>query len=73
MRSSITNTLATLTVRRRCLVCDWLATVEEPENTDEIGPACLRCHAPTERIEVMNRSLVSSRNPHAAALAASGV
>ena len=67
MRSSITDRVATLTVRRRCLVCEWLGTVEELETTDEIGPECSRCHAPTERIEVMSRSF-GSRNPHAAAL-----
>ena len=68
MRSSITDRVATLTVRRRCLVCEWIGTVEEPENTDDIGPECVRCHAPTERIEVMGRRLGSIRNPHAAAL-----
>jgi len=68
MRSSITDRIATLTVRRRCLVCEWLGTLEEPENTDEIGPECASCHAPTERIEVISRSLGSGRNPHAAAL-----
>ena len=59
MRSSITDRVATLTVRRRCLVCEWIGTVEEPEGTDDIGPECVRCHAPTERIEVRSRSLGS--------------
>jgi hypothetical protein len=68
MRSSITDRIAMQTVRRRCLVCEWLGTVEEPENTDEIGPECVRCHAPTERIEVITRSLGAVRNAHAAAL-----
>jgi hypothetical protein len=68
MRSSITDRIAMQTVRRRCLVCEWSGTVEEPENTDEIGPECVRCHAPTERIEVITRSLGSVRNAHAAAL-----
>ena len=68
MRSSITDRVATLTVRRRCLVCEWIGTVEEPEGTDDIGPECVRCHAPTERIEVRSRSLGSIRTPHAAAL-----
>ena len=61
MRSSITDRVATLTVRRRCLVCEWIGTVEEPEGTDDIGPECVRCHAPTERIEVRSRSLGSIR------------
>ena len=65
--SSITDRVATLTVRRRCLVCEWLGTVEELETTDEIGPEWSRCHAPTERIEVMSGSFRSG-NPHAAAL-----
>ena len=42
-----------LTVRRRCLVCDFLEERVEPEDTDLIGPPCTRCHAPSERIEVL--------------------
>ena len=58
-----------LTVRRRCLVCDFLEERVEPEDTDLIGPPCTRCHAPSERIEVLNRRAVPHQpNPHAAAL-----
>jgi hypothetical protein len=56
-------------VRRRCLVCDAEATVLEPERTEQIGPLCSECHAPTERIEVLARhSRAATANPHAAAL-----
>ena len=56
-------------VRRRCLVCDWEEDRREPEGTDEIGPSCGRCGAPTERIAVVARHrLDATRNPHAAAL-----
>jgi hypothetical protein len=58
-----------LTVRRRCLVCDFLEECVEPEATDLIGPPCTRCHAPSERIEVLHRrALPREPNPHAAAL-----
>jgi hypothetical protein len=58
-----------LTVRRRCLVCDFLEERLEAEDTDLIGPPCTRCHAPSERIEVLHRrSLPHEPNPHAAAL-----
>ena len=58
-----------LEVRRRCLVCDWTEEVSEPEATDTIGPPCSRCHAPTERVEVLARRVaLPERNPHAAAL-----
>lgn len=56
-----------ISARRRCLVCDWMEEVVEPVATDEIGPECSRCHAPTERIEVIQQN-VRERNPHAAAL-----
>jgi hypothetical protein len=58
-----------LTVQRRCLVCDFVEQRAEPEDTDLIGPPCSRCHAPTERVEVLGRrSLPHEPNPHAAAL-----
>ena len=58
-----------LTVRRRCLVCDWIEEITEPEGADLIGPLCSRCHAPTERVEVLaRRTLPREPNPHAAAL-----
>src|SRR5687767_11565663 len=58
-----------LEVRRRCLVCDWTEEVCEPEATDTIGPPCSRCHAPTERDEVLPRVVARPvRIPHAAAL-----
>lgn len=61
--------LLLLRVRRRCLVCDFEDEREEPNPTDEIGPECLRCHAPTERIAILGRRTVATPpNPHAAAL-----
>ena len=67
MRSSKREPI--LRVERRCLVCDWSGEVEEPEDTEEIGPPCPACRAPTERVELKaRRSAVVHRNPHAAAL-----
>ena len=70
MRSSTSKDAATLAdVRRRCLVCDWIEEVTEPDETDAIGPPCSRCHAPTERAEFLaRRTVLRERNPHAAAL-----
>jgi hypothetical protein len=71
MRSSMTARHDVLDIRsqRRCLVCDDVSEAWEPENTDEIGPACPSCHAPTERIAILERRSNSSAvNPHAAAL-----
>src|SRR5687768_8850002 len=57
-----------LTVRQ-CLVCDVVEDVWEAEDTDEIGPPCSRCHAPTGRSQIRERRrVVSGMNPHAAAL-----
>ena len=68
MRSS-KNRVAWLRVRRKCLVCDFEDDREEAERTDEIGPECPRCHAPSERIAVLGRRIVAAEpNPHAAAL-----
>jgi hypothetical protein len=66
MRSSIPVVM--LTVRRRCLVCDVEEELEERLGTDEIGPPCIECHAPTERIAILQRGTREARNPHAAAL-----
>ena len=55
--------------RRRCLVCDSTDEVWELESTDEIGPPCPDCHAPTEREAVLERRRTPRAvNPHAAAL-----
>ena len=55
--------------RRRCLVCDAQEELWEPEHTDVIGPLCSTCHAPTERIAILERRRASAAvNPHAAAL-----
>jgi hypothetical protein len=55
--------------RRRCLVCDQVDELWEPGATDEIGPPCARCHAPTERVGVLEqRRAATAANPHAAAL-----
>src|SRR4029450_9365344 len=58
-----------LTAERRCLVCDFVEQVTEPEGTDEIGPICSRCQAPTERTAILaRRTRPREPNPHAAAL-----
>jgi hypothetical protein len=68
MRSSMEgNRLPTMRVQRRCLVCEHLDERWEDESTDEIGPSCARCHAPTERLQILERRRVGA-NPHAAAL-----
>jgi len=55
--------------RRCCLVCEFTDEVWEAPDTDEIGPSCSRCHAPTERVAVLERRRVAAGvNPHAAAL-----
>ncbi|MBA3641471.1 MAG: hypothetical protein H0W53_19815 [Acidobacteria bacterium] len=55
--------------RRRCLVCDGEDEVWELEDTDQIGPLCRVCHAPSERIAVFERRrMPAAVNPHAAAL-----
>jgi hypothetical protein len=54
---------------RRCLVCEFVDQTVEPESADVIGPPCTRCHAPTERFEVLaSRTVAHEPNPHAAAL-----
>jgi hypothetical protein len=59
----------TIEVQRRCLVCDATEQVLESDDTDEIGPPCSRCHAPTERVSILRHSTVPGIvNPHAAAL-----
>ena len=58
-----------VTVRRVCLVCEWDEVVTEPEGTDEIGPLCTRCHAPTERVARLDAAAAGAvKNPHEAAL-----
>jgi hypothetical protein len=58
-----------LCVTRRCLVCDATEELWESASTDEIGPQCARCHAPTERIAVLERRRRRREaNRHAAAL-----
>jgi hypothetical protein len=58
-----------VTVVRRCLACDFIEQKSEPDSEDPIGPPCTRCHAPTERVEVLaRRSVPHEPNPHAAAL-----
>ena len=68
MRSSMEgNRLLTLRVQRRCLVCEYIDEQWEDPATDEIGPPCARCHAPTERVQILERRRAAA-NPHAAAL-----
>jgi hypothetical protein len=58
-----------LLVRRQCLVCEAEATLEEPADSFEIGTPCGECGAPTERVEVLRRRVVTTnQNAHAAAL-----
>jgi hypothetical protein len=58
-----------LRVRRRCLVCEAQALVEENADTFAIGVPCTSCGAPTERVEVLaRRSVPAERNLSAAAL-----
>lgn len=55
--------------RRRCLVCEATSEEWEAEGTDEIGPVCRVCRAPTERVATVDRRVTSAAaNPHAAAL-----
>ena len=70
MRSSMTTPARDeILARRRCLVCEVAEDVWESASTDEIGPPCSRCHAPTERLEVVERRRAATgANPHAAAL-----
>jgi hypothetical protein len=55
-----------VTVRRRCLICEWKGDVVEEADELEIGGECPDCHAPTERLAVLPKR--TSANPHAAAL-----
>jgi hypothetical protein len=58
-----------LRVQRACLVCEFVEELWEPAGTDEIKGPCSRCHAPTERVAVLERRrLRAAVNPHAAAL-----
>jgi hypothetical protein len=54
-------------VRRRCLACSAEEQREEPPDTDEVGPACAACGAPTERVAVLRTGIVP-KSPHAVAL-----
>jgi hypothetical protein len=64
------STTTIFRVRRRCLVCECESEFEEEAGTFAIGTPCPDCHAPTERIQVLERrrSVAANRNPHAAAL-----
>jgi hypothetical protein len=63
-----TDTYEQLVVRR-CLACEFTDEVWESCSTDEIGPLCGACHAPTERLRIIERRRVARNvNPHAAAL-----
>jgi hypothetical protein len=53
--------------RRRCLVCEWEGDVFEPPFTDDIGPPCSNCGAPTERLQILRAGIVP-KSPHAVAL-----
>jgi hypothetical protein len=72
VRSSRTRGVV-LQVQRRCLVCEWSAEVDEPAGTDEIGPECPQCHAPTERIAILQRRIAkAAADPHAVTLGRKG-
>jgi hypothetical protein len=63
-----TDTYEQLVVRR-CLACEFTDETWESCSTDEIGPLCVACHAPTERLRIIERRRVARDvNPHAAAL-----
>ena len=67
MRSRAVHTV--LRVRRRCLVCDGEEERDEPDGTDQIGTPCARCHAPTERVDIIGRrTMPVAFNHHAAEL-----
>jgi hypothetical protein len=67
MRGGLVHTV--LHVRRRCLVCEAEEERDESETTDEIGPLCSSCHAPTERLAIIQRrTMPVVLNPHASAL-----
>jgi hypothetical protein len=54
---------------RRCLVCDFEYGITEGHDTDVLGPPCIRCSAPTERIAVLaERVEPVVRNVHASEL-----
>jgi hypothetical protein len=68
-RSRLSRERVVVEALRRCLVCDWEDRVTEPEETDVVGPPCTRCHAPSERVEILARHVERlERNPHASAL-----
>jgi len=56
-----------LDVERKCVVCEWIGTVQEAADTPEIAGQCPVCHAPTERLRV-RRQMEKAPNVHAAAL-----
>ena len=58
--------MADVTVRRRCLICEWEGEVVEAADDLEIGGECPDCHSPTERLAVLSRRKIASA--HAAAL-----
>lgn len=62
---------ALIVARRQCLVCDAVQEVLESEGTDEIGPPCSSCRAPTERVAIVARGAVP-KNPIAAELGRRG-
>ena len=57
-----------LAALRRCLVCEWQGLLLEAEGTDEIGPPCTQCGAPTERLSGVLVEPADLPNEHAAAL-----
>jgi hypothetical protein len=66
-------TRTVISARRRCLVCDWEQTTAEAADTDVLGPPCDRCHAPTERLDILATwTEPLGRNEHAVALARLG-
>jgi hypothetical protein len=58
--------MGAVTVRRRCLICEWEDELVEDSGLLEIGGECPECRAPTERLAVLRTRRVV--NPHAAAL-----
>ena len=62
--------MADVTVRRRCVTCEWEGEVIEPADRLEVSGECPECHAPTERLAILSRH--RHVNPHAAALGRMG-
>jgi hypothetical protein len=64
------SAMSLVTVRRRCLVCEWEGEIVEASDRLEIDGECPECRAPTERLAVVRTRRIA--NPHATALGRMG-